>query len=249
MQIETLKFAKLSGIIFPAEKMDPVILAQADIARTEREIQTIEDEIKKLTDPPLKAGDIQDALATGRLSGFIAGHLKQSAGAAATRGMLAEARDALREQLATHKAELEQAEAELRAWLEVALRKNLRKMQAEVQRARLERARDMGTTRTYPASRAPEEPGRSSVAVCEKCMEPVGVVDLDTIKQPVAGKDFGPLPNGGQPFPTTCDWEWLVCPVCRRRRPFEEPDRILVSDGFFMLPKAPGEKSEGAADA
>ena len=249
MQIETLKFAKLSGIIFPAEKLDPVTLAKADIARTEREIQTIEDEIKKLTDPPLSAGDIQDALAAGRLSGFIADHLKQSAGTMATKDLLREAQGALREQLATHKAELEQAEAELRAWLEVALRKNLRKMQAEVQRARLERARDMGTTRTYPASKPPKEQGRSSVACCEKCLEPIAVVDLDTIKQPVAGKDFGPLPNGGQPFPTTCDWEWLVCPVCRRRRPFEEPDRILVSDGFFMLPKAPGEKSEGAADA
>jgi hypothetical protein len=147
-------------------------------------------------------------------------------------------------ELEKHQRAVAEAEVAVDSYLTEQLELDRRHRLEQLLKAKGERARDMGSTRTYPASSPPEKQARSSVACCENCGEPIAIVDLDTIKAPVTGADFKPLPRSDTAFPPTCTWDWLVCPVCRRRRPWQEPDRIFVSDGFFLLPTAPAEPAE-----
>ena len=84
----------------------------------------------------------------------------------------------------------------------------------------------------------PEKSATASLAWCESCRQPIArIADPATIQQPVTGKDFIPassrLPNN--PFLSGAELTCFKCPNCNNK-PWAEEDRILVTDGYFLVP-------------
>lgn len=244
MQIPTRIYAELSNIGIPADLVDAVSLAKADATKVERAIETNQKTMAGLTEKEIDEDAIKSLIAgKGDLSKTLADKLKHDKKIEAQKAALQEIEGALKGELEKQQRAVAEAEAAVDAYLDQQLELDRRTRIEQLLKAKEERGRDMGNTRTYPKSTPPERQARSSVACCEHCSEPVAVVDLEAITTPVTGADFRPLPRSDTVFPP-CDWLNLVCPVCRRRRPWGEPDRIFLSDGFFMLPEAPAEPAE-----
>lgn len=245
MQIPTRIYAELSNIAIPADLADAVGLAKADAMKVERALKTNQDAMDGLREKEIDPGEIKKLIAgRGDLTKTLAEKLKHDKKIEQQRAALLEIEDALKGEMEKQQRAVAEAEAAVDDYLDQQLELDRRTRIEQLLKAKEERGRDMGNTRTYPKSTPPERQARSSVACCEHCSEPVALVDLEAITAPVTGADFKQLPRSGTTFPPTCDWLNLVCPVCRRRRPWGEPDRIFLSDGFRMLPAAPAEPAE-----
>ena len=70
--------------------------------------------------------------------------------------------------------------------------------------------------------------------VCEICGHHVAMVDLHTLGLPILGSMFSsPMPGQlPDPFPPEVDWEFMFCPMCRKR-PFTRDDRLPLAGGVI----------------
>jgi hypothetical protein len=152
------------------------------------------------------------------------------------------------EQLEAMLPAAEQAIQKAEAAIDEHIRQTLEDCRAQrtgqLGRAVAERARAMGTSRDgKPRSTPPEKSATATLCWCERCGQPVArIVDPEAICQPVTGKDFvsasprWPYP----PFLERAELPYFKCPTCNRM-PWMENDRLLVTDGFRMVPE--GEKA------
>ena len=246
MLINPLTYADLAGVVKPAEIVDRIALAKADVEKAEAALEANQAAIKKLADRPLPTEEIDKALSAGKdLSKLVAKHLSESKKRADQRAVLFEVAETLKGRLEGCKTELADAEKALDVFLIGKMEADRAKMVAQWERAMMERAKDMATTRGIPKSTPPKNQARSRIAVCEICKQPVGLFDPATICRPVMGAHFKTLPRvDSQPFPDAGTWEHLRCPCCGARRPFREPDKILTTAGFFVVPKEAAEATE-----
>mgnify|MGYP001031849389 CR=1 FL=1 len=79
--------------------------------------------------------------------------------------------------------------------------------------------------------------GKPLVAICEICGHPLGVFDPDEIASPPDGTMFSsidPHHDYPAPFASSLDWEWMRCPMCRKR-PFKTMDSIKTPQGDYDI--------------
>ena len=111
---------------------------------------------------------------------------------------------------------------------------NAYKVKLERERTAAQRARS-GELTTDP----PEEPGKSRLVLCEFCTLQVAVIkDPESITQPLNASHFASVhPRSEKPaFIPRATWEHLYCGNCGKRIS-AEPDKLLVSDGYFLVPE------------
>ncbi|UJX41701.1 hypothetical protein K9F62_03085 [Desulfovibrio sp. JY] len=84
----------------------------------------------------------------------------------------------------------------------------------------------------------------SMVLVCEMCGTQLGTFEPESLAMPLTGAMFGPLgPGFAPPFDPAASWEFLLCPLCRKRAmgwdvsapDLLRPDRLLTSDGYWIV--------------
>jgi hypothetical protein len=70
---------------------------------------------------------------------------------------------------------------------------------------------------------------------CEICGFVLGTVDPDKLREPIMGGMFESISPGQfpAPFPVTCEWMWIRCPMCRKR-PFQFKDRVVMENGKVL---------------
>lgn len=118
-------------------------------------------------------------------------------------------------------------------------------MRRQLEAAREQRSRYVNTSHDGIArSNPPEKQARSRICHCEICRQPIALLkDPKSIRVPFKPDDFIGIHHDRDiypPFDLRATWQWMRCWWCGNR-PWNEPNKILVSDGFFQLP----EKSEG----
>ena len=87
-------------------------------------------------------------------------------------------------------------------------------------------------------STSPEKSASACLAFCEHCDQPIARFDPKSIRQPVISEDFktcDPLESFPK-FILGMDMLHLKCPICSHQ-PWTEEDKILVTDGFFLVPE------------
>ncbi len=69
---------------------------------------------------------------------------------------------------------------------------------------------------------------------CEICPHEVATVDTEKLKMPIAGHMFGPPEEWIQsPFHADVDWQYMRCPMCRKR-PFIVEGEFTTADGLWL---------------
>jgi hypothetical protein len=143
---------------------------------------------------------------------------------------------------------LKRAEEALLEECSKLLVKQREEMIRELERVRAERAPQFNTTRDGKLhSTPPARQSRSRIAVCEGCGQPAAIFDPETLRQPVMGHMFKPLPRFDTAFIPQAELMWFKHLGCGKR-PFWEEDKILTSDGFYMIP-GPESTAEPGAEA
>jgi hypothetical protein len=110
---------------------------------------------------------------------------------------------------------------------------------SQLERARFERNKSLKRSKNGKVWSTP--PGKSASAClgfCEFCGEPIAIFDPESIRQPVTAEHFKSC-DAFESFPTFTpgiDMQNFKCPICNQR-PWPEEDRILATDGYFLVPE------------
>lgn len=140
--------------------------------------------------------------------------------------------------------ELEAIEEQIQDALNQQLYDQSMEMRRQLDAARRQRGRCLNMSRDGIArSDPPEKQARSRICHCEICRQPIALIkDPKNITAPFKPDDFIGVHHDRDPHPPfhpSATWQWMRCWWCGNR-PWNEPNKILVSDGFFVIP----EKSE-----
>jgi len=230
-----LREAELTGIELPADLTQNRKEAQEKLARLRERLVKFNQQLESVNEEAqtLRAEGVQ-VIADGKDPAKIQKKINtQTLRAEDVQGWISEL-----EKLVT-KAENDLARVEETALepIRVALVGAHVEMKNQYEIITTERGRDLTFDPRVHATSPPPQQSKSRVAVCEGCLQPIGIFDPDEIKLPIIGSYFKPYGRYEYPpFPPGADYFLhFKCPLCGKR-PFGEYSKILTSAGYFVVP-------------
>ncbi|BBO82473.1 hypothetical protein DSCO28_30390 [Desulfosarcina ovata subsp. sediminis] len=208
--------------------------ARTTLAETKEELVRIE--AAKSAKAESFASKIADAVVSGKATAKI--EKEKDSALAEMERQCQSAKDllsALERKVIALEADCTAANAALTTFCDESLIANQKRMREELDRVTNERGRSASTQQRM-TSKSPNYQAKSRIMMCESCRSPIGTFDPAKLRQPIMGSMFMALPRLSQPFPDACPSEHFHCPTCRKFCT-GEPDKILVSDGFRMVPE------------